>query len=158
MRTTSRAAALLICLAAVGAVGAAGAAEGKDVLELRALTWQKGGDVRITVPADEGGAAVTENEKQIPEPRCEPTDRVIPAGPGLAMSGKVGDDHRVIPRQRLDHGPPVLEAATQAVDQEQDRAGAGLGVADRAAVQRLCLELHALHATDAPGESPTFEG
>ena len=59
MKTTVRAAALLICLAAVatGSVSA-GAAEGKDVLELRALTWKQGGDVRITVPADQGGEVI----------------------------------------------------------------------------------------------------
>src|SRR4051794_28326385 len=102
---------------------------------------------------DKSGAAMTENEKQIPEPSRESADRVITAGAGLAMSGKVGDDHRVIPRQRPDHCPPVLEAATQPVDQKQDRARPDLGVADRATVQRRSLDLHQLHATGAGRET-----
>ncbi len=64
MRTTTRALAWLICVAAAVAAGGgmATAAESKDVLELRALTWHKGGDVRITVPAAAGGAAITRFE------------------------------------------------------------------------------------------------
>ena len=73
MRTTRTALAWLICLAAVTAGGGtATAAESKEVLELRALTWHKGGDVRITVPDAEGGSAITGFEHvQV---------RLIPAG------------------------------------------------------------------------------
>ena len=63
MRTTRRVLAWLICLAAVAAGGGtATAAESKDVLELRALTWNKGGDVRITVLTAEGGATIARFE------------------------------------------------------------------------------------------------
>ena len=63
MRITTRAVAGLICLAsAIAGGGTAAAAESKDTLELRALTWHKGGDVRITVPAAEGGAAISRFE------------------------------------------------------------------------------------------------
>ena len=63
MRTTTKALAWLICLAAVaGGGGTATAAERKDALELKALTWHKGGDVRITVPAAAGGAAIARFE------------------------------------------------------------------------------------------------
>lgn len=78
MITTSRAAALMICLVAVWpGGGTAGAAEGKDVLELRALTGPKGGDVRITVPAADGGVAIARFERvQVrltPRGETEPT-------------------------------------------------------------------------------------
>ena len=94
MRTTSRAAALLICLAAVAAGGgSAGAAEGKDVLELRALTGPKGGDVRITVPAAEGGAAIVRFEhvqvRLTPPDETEPT-RVLNRKDVAAEKGVAG--------------------------------------------------------------------
>ena len=88
---------------------------------------------------------MAEHEEKIAEPRGEPAHGVIPAaGRRQAVAGEVGDDHGVIARQRLDHRPPVLGAAAHTVDQEQDRARAGFGVAHRAAVQRLGLDLHQL--------------
>ncbi|MET0938911.1 MAG: hypothetical protein ABWY51_06790 [Gaiellaceae bacterium] len=106
MRTRSRAAALLICLAAVAAGGAsAGAAEGKDVLELRALTWHEGGDVRITVPAGEGGAAIGRFEhvqvRMTPPGAAEPT-RVLNRKDVAAEQGVAG-----VPLGEVERGTKV---------------------------------------------------
>ena len=106
MRTRSRAAALLICLAAVAAGGAsAGAAEGKDVLELRALTWHEGGDVRITVPAGEGGAAIGRFEhvqvRMTPPGAAEPT-RVLNRKDVEAEQGVAG-----VPLGEVERGTKV---------------------------------------------------
>jgi hypothetical protein len=48
----------------------------------------------------------------------------------------------VCARQWFNDGVPVLKGARRSMDQEQDRTGAGLGVADVATVERCRLYLH----------------
>ena len=78
---------------------------------------------------------MAEGEQQVAQAAGEGAERVVAAaGRRGAVAGQVGGDHGVVARQRLDHRFPVLAGAGHAVDQQQDRPGAGFDEVDRAAV------------------------
>jgi hypothetical protein len=80
---------------------------------------------------------VAERDQQVAKARRVGAEAVIAAA-GLrgAVPGQVGGDHGVAAGQRLDHLAPVVGAAGHPVDEQQDRARAGLGVGNRAAVDQ----------------------
>jgi hypothetical protein len=141
MKRTASALAWLACLAAAAGAGTATAAQDKDVLELRALTWREGGDVRITVPAAVGGEAIARFEHvQV---------RLTP--PGATEAARVLNRSDVT----ADHG--VAELALGAVDrgtlvdvQVHVREGSRTTIlrGDAVAKLRPDLTVQALHAPE----------
>ena len=145
MRTTTKALAWLICVAAAVAAGGgmATAAESKDVLELRALTWHQGGDVRITVPAAVGGAAITRFEhvqvRLIPPGETE-VARVVNRRDVEAKEGVAG----------IALGPvePGTKLDVQAHVRTDDAAGTTILRGDAIARLRPDLVVAAVHAPE----------
>ena len=99
---------------------------------LRELVGELEGDAAAERVPDQRRALVPERQHQVAQAAGEAAERVVAAaGRREAVAGEVRGDHRVAQGQRLDHRLPVLGGPGHAVDQQQQRAGAGLGVADR---------------------------
>ena len=105
--------------------------------------------------SDERRAFVAEHDQQVAQAGGERPERVVAAaGRRGAVPGKIGRDHRVVARERLDHLLPVRVCARHPVDQEQHRAAAGGDVGERAAMERHRLRLHRIHVTIVARVSP----
>ena len=94
------------------------------------------GDAAAERVADQGDLLDAEPVEQVAQGRGVRTERVVADRlRGLAVAEQVGHDQPVVLVELVDQVGPLLLRAEDAVDEEQGRPGAAVGVGERVAVQ-----------------------
>ena len=127
---------------------------------LRELVGELQGDAAAEAVADHRRALVAERQHQVAQPARQAAEAVVAAA-GLRgpVAGEVGGEDRVAEGQRFDDRLPVARRSGHAMDEQQQRAIAGLGETDAAAVDRdspgvgdVCIDRwHMRDGYPAPG-------